>query len=110
VVRGFMRGTDQPPNISQQDIQDVINTNAIGLINVTQAVLPIMKKRPNGGQGDIIMMGSIAARETYVGGTLYCASKAAVHSFTDALRKELVDSRIRVIRIDPGQVETVSCS
>jgi len=103
-----MRGTDKPPNISAQDIQDVMDTNAIGLIHMTQAILPIMLKRPNGGQGDIIMLGSIAARETYVGGTLYCASKAAVHSFTDALRKELVGTRIRVIRVDPGQVETVS--
>ena len=47
-------------------------------------------------------------REPYAGGSIYCATKAAVRSFTDALRKELIATRIRVIGIDPGQVETVS--
>jgi 3-hydroxy acid dehydrogenase / malonic semialdehyde reductase len=46
-------------------------------------------------------------REPYVGGSIYCATKAAVRSFTDSLRKELIATRIRVIGIDPGQVETV---
>lgn len=82
-------------------------TNVTGLINITQAVLPIFKKRPDGGAGDIINIGSIAGREPYAGGSIYCATKAAVRSFTDALRKELISTRIRVIEIDPGQVETV---
>lgn len=82
-------------------------TNVTGLINITQAVLPIFKKRPDGGAGDIINIGSIAGREPYAGGSIYCATKAAIRSFTDALRKELISTRIRVIEIDPGQVETV---
>jgi 3-hydroxy acid dehydrogenase / malonic semialdehyde reductase len=53
------------------------------------------------------MIGSIAGRESYPGGSIYCATKAAVRSFTDALRRELIATRIRVIEIDPGQVETV---
>lgn len=82
-------------------------TNVTGLINVTQAVLPSMLKRNNGdGTGDIINIGSIAGREPYVGGSIYCATKAAVKSFTDSLRKELIAKRVRVISIDPGQVET----
>lgn len=85
-------------------------TNVTGLINVTQAILPIFKKRPDGGAGDIINIGSIAGREPYAGGSIYCATKAAVRSFTDALRKELISTRIRVIEIDPGQVETVRSS
>lgn len=84
-------------------------TNVTGLINMTQAVLPIFNKRENGGSGDIINIGSIAGREPYAGGSIYCATKAAIRSFTDALRKELIATRIRVIEIDPGQVETV-CS
>lgn len=80
-------------------------TNVTGLINVTQAVLPVFHKR--GGAGDIINIGSIAGREPYPGGSIYCATKAAVRSFTEALRKELIATRIRVIEIDPGQVETV---
>ena len=108
----------------------VFSTNVTGLINMTQAILPIFQGRPDGGQGDIINVGSIAGvsqlfprlrrpradrawlsahlgREAYPGGSIYCASKAAVRSFTDSLRKELIATRIRVIEIDPGQVETV---
>jgi len=85
----------------------MFSTNVTGLINMTQAILPIFKKRADGGQGDIINIGSIAGREPYPSGSIYCASKAAVRSFTDALRRELIATRIRVIEIDPGQVETV---
>jgi 3-hydroxy acid dehydrogenase/malonic semialdehyde reductase len=86
----------------------MFSTNVTGLINMTQAILPIFKKRSDGGRGDIINIGSIAGREAYPGGSIYCSTKAAVKSFTDALRKELIDTRIRIIEIDPGQVETVS--
>ena len=85
----------------------MFDTNVTGLINMTQAILPIFKKRDEGGRGDIINIGSIAGREPYSGGSIYCATKAAVRSFTDAMRKELIATRIRVIEIDPGQVETV---
>jgi 3-hydroxy acid dehydrogenase / malonic semialdehyde reductase len=84
----------------------MFNTNVTGLINMTQAILAIFKARPNGGAGDIINVGSIAGREPYAGGSIYCATKAAVRSFTDSLRRELISTRIRVIEIDPGQVET----
>ena len=84
----------------------MFSTNVTGLIAMTQAILPIFKSRPDGGRGDIINIGSIAGREPYQGGSIYCATKAAVRSFTDAMRKELIATRIRVIEIDPGQVET----
>lgn len=82
-------------------------TNVTGLINMTQAVLPTFLARPEGGRGDIINIGSIAGREPYPGGAIYCATKAAVRSFTESLRKELIASRVRVLEVDPGQVETV---
>lgn len=82
-------------------------TNVTGLINMTQAIMPIFKKREDGGRGDIINIGSIAGREGYPGGSIYCATKAAVRTFTDALRRELIATRIRVMEVDPGQVETV---
>lgn len=85
----------------------MISTNVTGLIAMTQAILPIFLKRPNGGAGDIINVGSIAGREPYIGGSIYCATKAAVRSFTDSLRREMVATRVRVMEIDPGQVETV---
>jgi 3-hydroxy acid dehydrogenase/malonic semialdehyde reductase len=84
----------------------MFQTNVTGLIAMTQAILPLFLARPDGGRGDIINIGSIAGREPYAGGSIYCATKAAVRSFTDALRKELIASRVRVIEIDPGQVET----
>lgn len=84
----------------------MFTTNVTGLINLTQAILPIFLSRPDGGHGDIINIGSIAGREPYAGGSIYCATKAAVRSFTDSLRKELIASRVRVIEVDPGQVET----
>lgn len=96
----------QAPDIRPEDIDIMFSTNVTGLINMTQAILPIFKKRPEGGRGDVINIGSIAGREPYQGGSIYCASKAAVHSFTDALRRELISTRIRIIEIDPGQVET----
>lgn len=104
---GLAKGTAQAPNISDSDISQMWETNVTGLINMTQAILPIFKKRPDGGAGDIINIGSIAGREGYPGGSVYCASKAAVRSFSEALRKELISTRIRIIVIDPGQVETV---
>jgi NADP-dependent 3-hydroxy acid dehydrogenase YdfG len=96
------------PEIAEEDIHVMFQTNVTGLINMTQAVLPIFKARPDGGAGDIINIGSIAGREPYAGGSIYCATKAAVRAFTDALRQELIATRIRVMEIDPGQVETVS--
>lgn len=103
---GLVKGVARPPDIDEQDMDIVFSTNVTGLINMTQAVLPIFQNRPDGGQGDIINVGSIAGREAYPGGSIYCASKAAVRSFTETLRKELIATRIRVIEIDPGQVET----
>ena len=106
--------TDKPghtvakaPEIAEADINTMFDTNVTGLINMTQAILPVFKARgTEGGAGDIINIGSIAGREPYAGGSIYCASKAAVRAFTDALRRELVATRIRIMEVDPGQVET----
>ncbi|KAL7267314.1 hypothetical protein RUND412_010106 [Rhizina undulata] len=101
---GLVKGVDKVGEISENDINVMMQTNVTGLINMTQAILPTMLAR--GGKGDIINIGSIAGREPYAGGAIYCATKAAVRSFTDSLRKELIATRIRVIEVDPGQVET----
>jgi 3-hydroxy acid dehydrogenase / malonic semialdehyde reductase len=112
---GLVKGVDRAPSINPQDIDVMFATNVTGLINLTQEIMPVFKSRKAddgtevGGRGDIIMIGSIAGREGYPGGSIYCATKAAVRTFTDALRRELIDTRIRVIEVDPGQVETV-CS
>ncbi|KAK3688448.1 hypothetical protein B0T22DRAFT_498564 [Podospora appendiculata] len=106
VLRRGLTDFAQAPSIAEEDINIMFQTNVTGLINMTQAVLPIFKARPDGGAGDIINIGSIAGREPYAGGSIYCATKAAVRSFTDSLRKELVATRIRVMGVDPGLVET----
>jgi 3-hydroxy acid dehydrogenase/malonic semialdehyde reductase len=103
---GLVRGVDKVGDIKTEDMDVMFATNVTGLVNVTQAVLPQMKARGEAGAGDIINVGSIAGREPYPNGSIYCATKAAVRSITDAMRKELIATRIRVIEIDPGQVET----
>lgn len=100
-------GVAQAPSIAEDDMNVMFATNVTGLINMTQEVLKVYKKRDEGGRGDIINIGSIAGREPYPGGSIYCATKAAVRSFTTSMRKELINTRIRVMEIDPGQVETV---
>ncbi|KAI0188340.1 hypothetical protein EV127DRAFT_409684 [Xylaria flabelliformis] len=103
---GLVKGVARAPQIAEEDVNTMFNTNVTGLINMTQAILPIFLRRPNGGSGDIINIGSVAGREPYAGGSIYCATKAAVRSFTDSLRQELIASRVRVLEVDPGQVET----
>ena len=104
---GLVKGVDKAPEIKGEDMNVMFATNVTGLINMTQAILPQMLARNGGeGAGDIINLGSIAGREPYVGGSIYCATKSAVRSFTDSLRKELIAKRVRVISVDPGQVET----
>lgn len=102
----MVKGTAKAPDIADEDIDVMFSTNVTGLINMTQAILPIYKKREDGGRGDVINIGSIAGREAYPGGSIYCATKAAIRSFTDAMRRELIATRIRVMEVDPGQVET----
>ncbi|EME78355.1 uncharacterized protein MYCFIDRAFT_64321 [Pseudocercospora fijiensis CIRAD86] len=103
---GLVKGMDKAGDIKPEDMNVQFETNVTGLINMTQAVLKVFKQKGESGQGDIINIGSVAGREPYPGGSIYCATKAAVRSFTDAMRKELVATRIRIIEIDPGQVET----
>lgn len=100
---GLVKGVDKVGDIKEEDTDVMFSTNVTGLINMTQTVLKQMKERDS---GDIINVGSIAGRDAYPGGAIYCATKAAVRSFTESMRKELIATRIRVIEIDPGQVET----
>lgn len=100
---GKALGTDKVGSIEQDDIHGMIDTNVTGLINVTQMALPIFKKK---NSGDIVNLGSIAGREPYPTGSIYCATKHAVRAFGDSLRKELINTNIRVIEVAPGMVET----
>ncbi|CAH6723088.1 NADP-dependent 3-hydroxy acid dehydrogenase [[Candida] jaroonii] len=100
---GKALGRSKVGEIDDEDIEGMIQTNVVGLINLTNNILPIFKKK---NSGDIVNIGSIAGRDAYPGGSVYCASKAAVKFFSTSLRKELINTKIRVLEVDPGQVET----
>jgi 3-hydroxy acid dehydrogenase / malonic semialdehyde reductase len=74
-----------------------------GLLYVTRAILPGMVKR---GRGHVVNMGSVAGRDPYGGGAVYCGSKAAVAMISRAMKIDLLGSGIRVTNIEPGLVET----
>ena len=88
-------------NIS--DWEAMIDGNVKGLLYVTKALLDGMVERKS---GQIINVGSIAGKESYPKGNVYCASKAAVEKFTEGLRLDLNPFNIRVGAIHPGLVET----
>jgi 3-hydroxy acid dehydrogenase/malonic semialdehyde reductase len=100
---GLVIGMDHIDTVSPEAIDVMIDTNVKGLLNVTQAILPSMKRRDN---GHIINISSIAGTEAYPGGGIYCATKHAVDAITRSLRFELVHTQLRVTSIDPGLVET----
>ena len=88
-------------NIDEWDI--MIDTNIKALLSMTRLVVPGMIER---GCGHIINIGSIAGDAAYPGGSVYCATKAAVKALSDGLRIDLVDTPLRVTNIKPGMVET----
>jgi len=86
-----------------EDWNMMIDTNIKGLLWVTHAVLPQMIARKN---GHIINLGSIAGKEVYAGGNVYCMTKHAVDAITKAMRIDLLPHSIRVTGIHPEKVET----
>ena len=88
-------------NLDEWDV--VIDTNIKALLSMTRLVVPGMIER---GCGHIINIGSIAGDAAYPGGSVYCATKAAVKALSDGLRIDLVDTPLRVTNIKPGLVET----
>jgi len=81
----------------------MIDTNLKGLLNVTRFFLPAMVSR---GSGHIINIGSIAGKEVYPEGNVYCATKHAVDALTHGMRQELLPHNIRVAALHPGLVQT----
>jgi 3-hydroxy acid dehydrogenase/malonic semialdehyde reductase len=96
---GMVRGREQIGEIEDADIDVMINTNVVGLIHLTQIFVREFKKR---NAGMVINLGSIAGREAYSGGAIYCATKHAVSAFNHTLLRELVNTPIRVCEIQPG--------
>ena len=93
-------------SIDEGDMDDwdvMIDTNVKGLLYVTRNVIPLMKSNES---GHIINIGSIAGKEVYANGNVYCATKHAVDALNKAMRLELAKFPIKVTAIHPGAVET----
>lgn len=100
---GLAVGVDKEYEGSLDEWDVVIDTNVKALLSMTRLVVPGMVER---GRGHIINIGSIAGDAAYPGGSVYCATKAAVKALSDGLRIDLVDTPLRVTNIKPGLVET----
>ncbi len=85
------------------DWERMIDTNIKGLLYVSRTIAPLMISN---GVGHIINIGSVAGKETYANGNVYCATKHAVDSLSKAMRIDMVQHGIKVTAINPGMVET----
>ena len=79
------------------------DANVLGVLRMTKALLPAIEAS---GDGHVVMVGSIAGHEAYVGGAGYNAAKFGLRAATKALRLELLGRPIRITSVDPGMVET----
>ena len=100
---GLAIGVDKEHEGNPDEWDMMIDTNIKALLSMTRLVVPGMVER---GRGHIINIGSIAGDAAYPGGSVYCATKAAVKALSDGLRIDLVDTPLRVTNIKPGMVET----
>jgi NADP-dependent 3-hydroxy acid dehydrogenase YdfG len=100
---GGALGLDPIDTAPESSWNGMIDVNVKALIAVTQVVAPGMKQRR---RGDIVNIGSIAAFEYYGGGSVYCATKAAVAALTKAWREDFLGTGIRVMGIHPGMADT----
>lgn len=92
--------------LSEGKIEDwdaMMDGNVKGLLYVSKLIIPGMKER---NSGHIVNISSVAARQTYANGVVYCASKKAVDVISDGMRLELTEFGIKVTNIQPGLVET----
>ncbi len=85
------------------DWERMIDTNIKGLLYVSKAIAPLMVSR---NKGHIVNIGSIAGKEVYPNGSVYCGSKHAVDALSRGMRMDMVKHNIRVSQVAPGAVET----
>lgn len=100
---GLAKGVNAVFDAEYEDWDTMVDTNIKGVLNMTRLVSPQMKER---NRGHIINIGSIAGHESYPGGSVYCATKHAVKGFTEATKKDLHGTNVRVSMVSPGLVET----
>ena len=100
---GLAKGVDAVFDASMDDWDDMIDTNVKGLLTMTRLVTPTMREH---NKGHVINLGSLAGHEAYAGGSVYCATKHAVKAITEASKKDLHGTQVRVSMVSPGLVET----
>lgn len=100
---GLALGTEPLAAGSVDEWSTVFDTNVKGVLHCARAVLPGMLER---GRGDLVLVGSVAGRQVYPGGAVYCASKHAVRALYEGMRIDCVGSGVRFTTVDPGLVET----
>ena len=100
---GGAKGLDKVADGKDDDWEFMMQTNVLGVLRVTRALLPMLV---NNAGSSIINIGSIAGRTAYEGGSAYCAAKAGELQITRALRLELCGTGVRVSTVDPGFAET----
>ena len=81
----------------------MIDTNVKGLLNITRLISPILIAK---NEGHIVNIGSIAGKEVYPNGNVYCATKHAVDALTKGMRIDMLEHNIKVTAINPGMVDT----
>jgi NADP-dependent 3-hydroxy acid dehydrogenase YdfG len=96
-------GIDKEYEGTEENYDTMIDTNITALLMITRMVVPGMVQRQ---RGHIINIGSVAGDAAYPGGSVYCATKAAVKVLSDGLRMDLVHTPLRVTNVKPGLVET----
>ena len=100
---GNAHGLDSLADGNIEDWNAMMDGNVKGLLYVSQPIIKLMKEKQN---GQIINISSVAARQTYANGVVYCASKKAIDVISEGMRIELTEFGIRVTNIQPGAVET----
>ena len=100
---GLALGVDREYEGDIGEWSTMIDTNIKGLLTMTRLIVPGMVER---NRGHIINIGSVAGDAAYAGGSVYCATKAAVKALSDGLRIDVIDTSIRVTNLKPGLVET----
>jgi 3-hydroxy acid dehydrogenase/malonic semialdehyde reductase len=100
---GNAHGLDLFQDAAVNDWDQMIDINVKGLLYVSKVIIPNMLRRKS---GHIVNIGSIAGKEVYPKGNVYCASKHAVDAITQAMRIDLITEGIKVSSINPGMVET----
>lgn len=105
---GLALGRDYFEEASLEDWNTMIDTNVKGAMYVAKAVSQLMAKRnaSEGTTGHIINLGSVAGKEVYEKGNMYCASKFAVDAMTKAMRIDLLRHNVKVTGVHPGAAET----